>query len=104
MRTDALSDTLRRVEKSLDQVEYVPEPEAFSRAVDLMTAYVRREDGAYAGLMEAAREDPEVMTQSLIALGAVLLDIAAGAFHLTPDQMLGKVSHGIRESVGGAAD
>lgn len=83
-------------------MEYVPEPEAFSRAVDLMTAYVRREDGAYAALMDAAHGDPESMTQSLIALGAVLLDIAAGAFQLTPDEMLGKVSHGIRESVASA--
>lgn len=102
MGIDRLSDTLLRVERSLEQVEYVPEPEAFSRAVDLMTAYVRREDGAYAALMDAARVDPEAMTQSLIALGAVLLDIAAGAFHLTADEMLGKVSHGIRQSVEGA--
>lgn len=34
------------------------------------------------------------MTRSRVALGAVLLDIAAGAFHLTPDQMLDKVSEG----------
>lgn len=90
------------MERSLEQVEYVPEPESFSRAVDLMTAYVRREDGAYTALMDAANGDPESMTQSLIALGAVLLDIAAGAFQLTPDEMLGKVSHGIRQTVSGA--
>jgi hypothetical protein len=89
------------VERSLEQVEFVPEPEAFSRAVDLMTAYVRREEGAYARLIDAAHDDPESMTQSLIALGAVLLDIAAGAFKLTPDEMLGKVSVGIKESVSG---
>lgn len=82
----------------MDQVSHVPEPAAFVRAVDLMTAYVRREEGAYAGLMVAAHDDPEGMTQSLIALGAVLLDIAAGAFSLRPDEMLEKVSVGIRES------
>ena len=87
------------MERSLEQVEYVPEPAAFSNAVDLMTAYVRREDGAYTALMTAARDDPEAMTQSLIALGAVLLDIAAGAFGLTADEMLGKVSLGIRQGV-----
>lgn len=91
------------MERSLEQVEYVPEPEAFGRAVDLMTAYVRREDGAYTRLIAAAHEDPEAMTQSLIALGAVLLDIAAGAFRLTPDEMLVKVSERIRDSVGEVA-
>lgn len=103
MGTGRLSDTVRPVDHSLNPWEHIPQPEAFARAVDLMTAYVRREDGAYTALIGAAREDPESMTQSLIALGAVLLDIAAGAFHLTPDQMLGKVSDGIRETADGAA-
>ena len=91
------------MEQSLEHLDYIPEPAAFVNVVDLMTAYVRREDGAYSALMTAANDNPEVMTQSLIALGAVLLDIAAGAFSLSADEMLGKVSQGIRTGVGDTA-
>lgn len=87
------------VNDSLEHVEHVPDPEAFGRTVELMTAYVRRDDGAWTALVKAAEDDPLVMTQSLTALGAVLLDIAAGAFSLTPDEMLVKVSDSIRASV-----
>jgi len=45
--------------------------------------------------MAAANEDPEAMTTSIVALGEVLLDIAAGAFKLTPEQMLDKVAGGV---------
>lgn len=62
-----------------------------------MQAYVRSEPGAHTSLMETARRDPEGTTLSLVALGAVLLDIAAGAFHLTPDGMLDKVAAGVAE-------
>ena len=62
------------------------------RTVAHVQAYVRSEPGAYTALMETANEDPEGTTTSLVALGAVLLDLAAGAFHLSPDEMLAKVS------------
>jgi hypothetical protein len=97
-----VSVSVDRVETSLTQAEHALSPETFDRVVDLMTSYVRSEDGAYSALVGAANQDPEAMTQSLIALGAVLLDIAAGAFKLTPDEMLVKVSQGIREGVAGA--
>jgi hypothetical protein len=58
-------------------------------------SYVRSEPGAYSALVTAAEEDPVGTTTSLVALGAVLLDMAAGAFSLTPDEMLAKVSAGI---------
>ena len=64
----------------------------FTETVRAVQAYVRSEPGAHASLMDAARRDPEGMTSSLVALGAVLLDIAAGAFRLTPDEMLDKVA------------
>jgi hypothetical protein len=35
------------------------------------------------------------MTTSIVALGAVLLDIAAGAFRLTPEQMLDKLADNV---------
>jgi hypothetical protein len=45
--------------------------------------------------MAAAHQDPGGTTTSLVALGTVLLDIAAGAFQIPPDQMLAKVCAGI---------
>jgi len=80
-------------------VEDVPVPERarFTDSVRAVQAYVRSEPGAHSSLMEAARRDPEGTTLSLVALGAVLLDIAAGAFHLTPDEMLEKVAAGVAE-------
>lgn len=69
----------------------LPDPERFTESVRHVQAYVRSEPGAHSTLMTAAREDPEGMTTSLVALGAVLLDIAAGAFRLSPDEMLEKV-------------
>lgn len=72
-----------------------PDLRAFTRTVAHVQAYVRSEPGAYAALMTSAEDDPAGTTTSLLALGAVLLDIAAGAFSLTPDEMLAKVSAGI---------
>ncbi|MBK5305388.1 MAG: hypothetical protein JJD92_01730 [Frankiaceae bacterium] len=72
-----------------------PDLQAFTRTVAHVQAYVRREPGAYADLVAAAEQDPIGTTTSLVALGAVLLDMAAGAFSLTPDEMLTKVSAGI---------
>ena len=83
----------------MQRVETVTPPDRsrFAETVRLVQAYVRSEQGAHAPLMEAAREDPEGMTMSLVALGAVLLDIAAGAFSLSPDEMLDKVADGVAQ-------
>jgi hypothetical protein len=77
------------------RLEHAPDPTAFVRTVAHVQSYVRSESGAYTSLMETARADPEGTTTSLVALGAVLLDLAAGAFAITPDEMLAKVSAGI---------
>jgi hypothetical protein len=74
---------------------HAPDLESFTRTVAHVQSYVRSEPGAYKALMEQANEDPEGTTTSLVALGAVLLDISAGAFSLTPEEMLAKVSAGI---------
>jgi hypothetical protein len=76
-------------------LEHAPDPDAFVRTVAHVQAYVRSEPGAYRAMIETAHHDPEGTTTSLVALGAVLLDIAAGAFSITPDEMLAKVSAGI---------
>ena len=68
------------------------EPAGFTTTVEHVRAYVRREPGAWSALAELSRSDPEGTTRSLLALGTVLLDVAAGAFRLTPDEMLAKVS------------
>ncbi len=75
----------------------LPDAASFTKAVRAVQAYVRSEPGAHGRLMAAAREDPELVTSSLVALGAVLLDIAAGAFELTPDEMLEKVAARVAE-------
>jgi hypothetical protein len=72
-----------------------PDLAGFPRTVSLVQAYVRGEPGAYSALMAAAHQDPAGTTTSLVALGTVLLDIAAGAFQIPPDQMLAKVCAGI---------
>jgi hypothetical protein len=68
--------------------------------VRAVQAYVRSEPGAHSRLMDSARSDPEGTTSSLVALGTVLLDIAAGAFSLTPDEMLEKVASRLGEGGG----
>lgn len=80
--------------------EIAPDPATFSRHLSLVQAYVKSDPGSHTALMAAARQDPEQMTMSIVALGAVLLDIAAGAFRLTPDQMLDKVAESIQTSQG----
>lgn len=72
-----------------------PDLHSFTRTVAHVQSYVRSEPGAYSALVTSAQADPVGTTTSLVALGAVLLDIAAGAFSLTPDEMLAKVSAGI---------
>jgi hypothetical protein len=69
-----------------------PGTAGFTRAVEQVRAYVRREPGAWSALAELSRTDPEGTTRSLLALGTVLLDVAAAAFEMTPDEMLVKVS------------
>ena len=66
-----------------------------TRTVAHVQSYVRSEPGAYSALVTLAEEDPVGTMTSLVALGAVLLDISAGAFSLSPDEMLAKVSAGI---------
>ena len=78
----------------------LPGVERFGEALDHVQRYVRSEPGAHASLMDAAHRDPEGMTLSLVALGAVLLDIAAGAFRLTPDEVLDKVSAQVAADAG----
>lgn len=72
--------------------ELAPDPAAFARHFALVQAYVRSQPGSHTALMTAAHADPEGMTTSIVALGAVLLDIAAGAFGLSPEQMLDKLA------------
>jgi len=72
--------------------EHAPDPVSFVRTVAHVQAYVRSEPGAYSALMASANTDPEGTTTSLVSLGAVLLDLAAGAFSMSPDEMLAKVS------------
>ena len=75
--------------------DLAPDPATFSRHFSLVEAYVKSRPGSHAALMEAARHDPEGMTASIVTLGAVLLDIAAGAYKLTPEQMLEKLSDNV---------
>ncbi|MCW2613063.1 MAG: hypothetical protein JWN08_57 [Frankiales bacterium] len=73
-------------------VVHLPDLDRFTESVGHVRAYVRGEPGAHGALMDTARRDPEGTTASLVALGAVLLDIAAGAFAMRPDEVLDKVS------------
>ena len=68
------------------------DPQVFTSTVERVQAYVRSEPGAWASVAAQARTDPEGTTGSLLALGTVLLDIAAQAFDLSPDEMLDKVT------------
>jgi len=70
----------------------LPDHATFTRHLQLVRDYVQSAPGSHSALMAAARAEPEQVTMSIVALGAVLLDIAAGAFHLTADQMLEKVA------------
>ena len=81
----------------LTLAERSPDPAALSQHLELVQAYVRSRPGARAALMTAAQADPEGVTTSIVALGTVLLDIAAGAFALTTDQMLDKLAEGVAQ-------
>lgn len=69
-----------------------PDPASFARTVERVHSYVRSEPGAWSAFADLARSDPEGTTGSLLTLGTVLLDIAADAYRLTPDEMLHKVA------------
>ena len=81
--------------------EIAPDPATFERHVDLVEAFVRSQPGARAALMAEANADPEAMTMSIVALGAVLLDLAAGAFHMSPEAMLESVARNVHAVVSG---
>lgn len=72
--------------------ELAPDPILFRRHFALVRDYVASIPGSHAAMMEAARDTPEAMTNSVVALGAVLLDIAAGAHGLTPSAMLDRLA------------
>lgn len=76
------------------------DPQAMAATVERVQAYVRREPGAWSSLAEATRSDPEGTTRSLLALGTVLLDIAAGAFSLAPEEVLEKVARSLDDDGG----
>lgn len=71
--------------------------QAFAATVQRVQAYVQHEPGAWSAFAASARADPEGTTRALLALGTVLLDMAAGAFRLTPDQLLDKVAESAAE-------
>jgi hypothetical protein len=75
--------------------ELVPDLALFREHFALVDGFVQGRPGARTALLAAARRDPEGVTTSIVALGAVLLDVAAGAFGLAPEQMLAKVGQGI---------
>jgi hypothetical protein len=72
--------------------ELAPSPEILTHHLRLVQEYMRGKPGSHQALMAAAGQEPEEITMSIVALAAVLLDIAAGAFQLTPEQMLDKVA------------
>jgi len=82
----------------------VADPAVFAHHFALVQAYVRREPGSYTQLMTVAEQDPAGMTTSVLALGAVLLDIAAGAFKLTPEEMLDKLMVSVSDHSAAALD
>jgi hypothetical protein len=89
-RNVEFSLTVRRVERIVS--ELAPDPAIFTQHLLLVQDYVRARPGAHAALMQAAQDDPDTLTMSLVALGAVLLDIAAGAYKLTPEEVLDKLA------------
>lgn len=81
--------------------DLAPDPVIFGHHFELVRDYVASKPGSHAAMMEAARDTPEAMTNSVVALGAVLLDIAAGAHGLTPSAMLDRLAdivHQVTES------
>jgi hypothetical protein len=90
--------TVRAVDLDERHDDSYADAPSFALTVQRVQAYVRREPGAWAGLSAAARADPDGTTRALLALGTVLLDIAAGAFRLSPEEVLERVSRSIADS------
>ena len=83
--------------------ELAPDPASFRAHFALVRDYVAGAPGSHAAMMAAAREAPEDMTNSVVALGAVLLDLAAEAHHLTPTAMLDRLAEIVSQVVDGTA-
>lgn len=83
--------------------DLAPDPASFSAHFALVRAYVAGTPGSHAAMMAAARENPEAMTNSVVALGAVLLDLAAEAHHLTPTAMLDRLADIVGQVTGDTA-
>ncbi len=81
--------------------DLAPDPASFGAHFALVRDYVAGTPGSHAALMAAANASPEAMTNSVVALGAVLLDIAAEAHHLTPIAMLDRLADIVRQVVEG---
>lgn len=77
--------------------QLAPNPTMFTQHLSLVQDYVRDRSGAHGALVATAQADPEGLTMSLVALGAVLLDIAAGAYKLSPEAMLDKLAEGVAD-------
>lgn len=102
MRLGVFPLTFCGVDRLIAQL--APDPVTFDRHLGLVQAYLQSQPGSHTALMDAVNADPEGMTTSIVALGAVLLDIAAGAFRMTPDEMLTKVATGVASYNDGDAD
>jgi hypothetical protein len=83
--------------------ELAPDPASFRAHFALVRDYVAGTPGSHAALMAAAREAPEAMTNSVVALGSVLLDLAAEAHDLTPTAMLDRLAEIVSQVVDGTA-
>lgn len=83
--------------------DLAPDAARFGAHFTLVRDYVAGTPGSHAALMAAARQSPEAMTNSVVALGAVLLDLAAEAHDLTPIAMLDRLADIVHQVVGGTA-
>ena len=74
------------------------EADLLAVTVQRVQAYVRGEPAGWTALAQAVQDDAEGTTRALLALSTVLLDISAGAFALSPVEVLEKVSGNIARS------
>lgn len=81
-----------------------PDAAALNRHFSLVQEYVLARPGALGALMKEAVADPTGVTASIVAIGAVLLDVAAGAFRIEPAEMLAKVGAMVSEFSQDAGD
>ena len=73
-------------------LDLTPDPARLARYMRLVQSYVHEEDGSRSALVQAAQEDPEAMTVSLVAVGMVLLDLASAPLELDPLVLLDRLS------------